>query len=174
MKREVNVFDYAGKICEAMKSGILLTTKDGDTVNTMTIGWGGIGIEWGKPIFTAYVRESRFTREILDKTGEFTINVPLHDIDRNIIRYCGCESGRDTDKIKDLGLTLIESDFINVPGIKELPITLECRVMHRHLQNAEQLPDATIDLYYPCENAGKRDNHIAYYAEIVNAYLITD
>lgn len=174
MKQKIDVFDYSNHICKQMAKGILLTTQSDNLVNTMTIGWGTLGIEWGKKLFVAYVRESRFTREILDKIGEFTINVPLHDIDRNIIRYCGCESGRDTDKIKDLGLTLIESDFVNVPGIKELPITLECRVMHRHLQNVEQLPDATIDLYYPCENAGKRDNHIAYYAEIVNAYLITD
>lgn len=174
MKQRIDVFEYAGQICKQMSKGILLTTKTEDFVNTMTIGWGALGIEWGKKLFIAYVRESRFTREIIDKTGEFTINVPLNDIDRRIIRHCGSESGRDTDKIKDLHLTLVESDVINAPGIKELPITLECRVMYSHLQNSDRLPEATLDLYYPEEDEGKRDNHIAYYAEIVNAYLITE
>ena len=44
MKQKIDVFDYAGHICKAMKPGILLTTKSGDKVNTMTIGWGMIGV----------------------------------------------------------------------------------------------------------------------------------
>lgn len=75
MKKEINVFDYAGDIGKALPKGILLTTKHEDKVNTMTIGWGMVGIEWGKPIFIAYVRESRFTKQMLDQSGEFTINV---------------------------------------------------------------------------------------------------
>ena len=173
MKHEIDVFEYAGLICKQMAKGILLTTKAENSVNTMTIGWGTLGIEWGKKLFVAYVRESRFTREMIDKTGEFTINIPLNEIDRKVLRYCGSKSGRDTDKIGDLGLTLVDSDIVNVPGIKELPVTLECRVMYSHLQDATELPVSSVERFYPEEN-GKRDNHIAYYAEIVNAYLITD
>ena len=73
MKREVNPFDYAGEICKALPGGILLTTKGATGVNTMTIGWGTLGIEWGKPICTVFVRESRFTKGLLDKNPEFTI-----------------------------------------------------------------------------------------------------
>ena len=174
MKKQIDVFEYAGRICKQMSKGILLTTKVDDYVNTMTIGWGTLGIEWGKKLFVAYVRESRFTREMIDKTGEFTINIPLENIDREITRYCGSKSGRNTDKVQDLKLTLVESDVIGVPGVKELPITLECRVMYSHMQNANELPEASIERYYPIEENGMRDNHIAYYAEIVNAYLITD
>lgn len=174
MKKQIDVFEYAGLICKQMSKGILLTTKVDDYVNTMTIGWGTLGIEWGKKLFVAYVRESRFTREVIDKNGEFTINVPLENTDHEITRYCGSKSGRNTDKIQDLKLTLVESDIIGVPGIKELPLTLECRVMYSHKQNANELPTPTIERYYPIEENGMRDNHIAYYAEIVNAYLITD
>jgi flavin reductase (DIM6/NTAB) family NADH-FMN oxidoreductase RutF len=66
VKREINPFDYAGEICKAMPKGILLTTKAGEKVNTMTIGWGTLGIEWSRPVFVAYVRESRHTRAMLD------------------------------------------------------------------------------------------------------------
>ncbi len=50
MKQRIDAFEYASDICKAMKKGILLTTKVGDFVNTMTIGWGNIGIEWNKPV----------------------------------------------------------------------------------------------------------------------------
>lgn len=170
MKREVNVFDYAGKICEAMKSGILLTTKDGDFVNTMTIGWGSIGIEWGKPVFTAYVRESRFTREILDKTGEFTVNIPLGDLAKKAIALCGTKSGREVDKIRELALTTEEPNAISVPGIREFPLTIECKVIFRNVQDESRLPEDIQKRYYSAINA--KDYHIAYYGEILSAYII--
>ena len=167
MKKHINAFDYAGEICKAMPQGILLTTAAEGKVNTMTIGWGTIGIEWGKPIFIAYVRDSRYTMQMLEKNGEFTINVPLGQVDKKILGYCGTKSGRDTDKIADMGLTLVEPEVISVPGIKELPLTLECKVIYRQRQENDQIPADLYNRYYP---AG--DYHTAFYGEIVSAYVI--
>lgn len=175
MKQQINAFDYAGHICKAMKTGILLTTKAAETVNTMTIGWGKIGIEWNKPVFIAYVRETRYTKQMLEENGEFTVNIPYGAFDNKILGYCGTKSGRDTDKIRDLGLTLVESDVISVPGIRQLPLTLECKVIYKQQQDLGKMPKAVIDRFYPViDEAGFRDYHIAYYGEIVNAYLIEE
>ena len=175
MKKTVDVFDYAGQICKAMKKGILLTTKADGKVNTMTIGWGKIGIEWNKPVFIAYVRETRYTKEMLEKNGEFTVNIPVGDIGGRILGYCGKVSGRDTDKITDLNLTLVDSDVVSVPGIRELPLTLECRVIYRQEQDLTKLSQPITDRFYPVINGeGFRDYHIAYYGEIINAYILTD
>lgn len=177
MKQTVQPFDYATQICTAMKKGILLTTKAGERVNSMTISWGMLGVEWGKPIFITYVRQSRYTRELLDQTGEFTINIPLEAVDSSITKLCGSRSGRDLDKIKELGLTLEDSDVVNVPGIRELPLTLECKVIYRREQDGSLIPEDLRTTYYPQDVDGSapgrnRDFHIAYYGEIVNAYRI--
>ena len=66
MKKQIEVFDYANDILKAVKTGVLLTTKADDKVNTMTISWGTLGIEWGKTLFTVFVRENRFTKSQLD------------------------------------------------------------------------------------------------------------
>lgn len=174
MKKTVNAFDYAGDICKAMKRGILLTTKVGSKVNTMTIGWGHIGIEWGKPIFVAYVRESRFTKQQLEGNAEFTINVPYGDVDGKIMGYCGTRSGRDEDKIAEMNLTLEDPLSISVPGIKELPLTLECKVIYKQRQDLSAMPADVLERYYPADESGFQDYHYAYYGEILNAYLITD
>lgn len=174
MKKILNPFDCAGQICEAMKKGILLTTKAGEQINTMTIGWGHIGIEWGKPIFVAYVRESRYTKEMLEKNGEFTVNVPNGTVDSKAIGFCGSKSGRDIDKIKELCLTPEEPMSVSVPGIKEFPLTLECKVIYKQKQDLSAIPEDLIQRYYPADEAGFRDYHIAYYGEILNAYLITE
>ena len=139
MKEKINVFEYSREILEALNKGILITSKYEDKVNTMTISWGALGIEWSKPMFTIYVREHRFTKSLLDKNPEFTVNVPLGDYDKKIVGLAGVKSGRDMDKIKELGLTLEEPETISVPGIKEFPLTLECRVVYKQQQESEML-----------------------------------
>ena len=179
MKREINAFDYAGDICKALPGGILLTTKRGEEVNSMTIGWGTIGIDWSRPIFIAYVRESRYTKQLLEDNGEFTINVPMGEAPRAILSLCGRKSGRDMNKIEKLNLTLEEPMEISVPGIRELPLTLECRVLYKQKQDLSAIPQDILDRYYPVEEdtlhpGSDRDYHIAYTAQIVKAYIIED
>lgn len=167
-KKKIDIQDYAGEIIKAMRPGILLTTKVGDKVNSMAIGWGTLGIIWEKPVFVAYVRQQRYSREMLDKCQEFTINIPVGDFRRKILGICGSKSGRDIDKIAEAGLTLVEPEVTSVPGIKELPLTLECRVLYRQEQESNQFNDEIIRKFYTSETG----DHICYYGEIVSAYII--
>ena len=143
----------------------------------MTIGWGTYGAEWGKEMFVVYVRVGRFTRELLDQNPEFTINIPLGEVDKEIVMVCGRESGRDIDKVEKLGLTLEESKEVSVPGIKEFPLTLECKVVFRQEQEIELIDKRFVERYYPKnedseERKAGADAHIAYYGEVVNAYIV--
>lgn len=177
MKKHVDAFDYAGTVCKEMAKGILITTKLDGKVNTMTIGWGHIGIEWGKPIFIAYVRESRHTYTMLEGNGEFTVNIPMGQVDKKILGYCGTKSGRNTDKIRDMGLTLEDPSVISVPGIRELPLTLECKVIYKQKQDLSAIPAELLEKYYPQDvsdpdQGRNRDRHVAFYGEIVDSYII--
>ncbi len=169
-KRKIDIWEHAGDIIRALQPGILLTTKVGDKVNSMAIGWGTIGIQWEKPVFIAFVRTCRFTHEMLQGNGEFTINVPVGDFPRKALGLLGSKSGRDMDKIAAAGLTPVEPNVISVPGIKEFPLTLECRVLYHQLQHDNELNDELTQRFYTRETA----NHTAFYAEIVDAYIIED
>ena len=167
MKKYIDAFDYAGPICKALAKGVLLTTAADGKVNTMTIGWGHIGVEWNKPIFVAYVRETRYTKAMLEMNSEFTVNIPVEENENKIIGYCGSKSGRDTDKIADLDLTLIPGEAVSVPAIRELPLTLECKVIYKQEQVKEAIAPDSLEKYYP---AG--DFHTAYYGQITAAYIV--
>ena len=171
MKRSIDVLENATEIMKAVNNGVLLTTKNGKRVNSMTISWGTLGIEWGKPLFTTFVRQHRFTKEFLDATGEFTVNIPVGEYNKQIIAVCGSKSGRDIDKIAELGLTLEEPEAVSVPGIRELPLTLECKVRYVQDQDLKLLNSENVEKWYP-EEDGFRDFHTAYVAEIVAAYVI--
>ncbi len=177
MKKKINVMEHATEIMAALSKGVLLTTKAGEKVNAMTISWGMLGIEWGKPIFVTVVRESRFTREMFEKNAEFTINIPIGEYDKQIIGVCGSKSGRNIDKIMELNLTLEEPETISVPGIKEFPLTLECKVIYRQIQELQGISEEDREKFYPQQSPSddcmaNRDRHIAFYGEIVNAYIV--
>lgn len=181
-KREIDVLEYAGDIVRGVQKGVLITGAADGRANPMTISWGTFGIDWGKPVFTTFVRESRFTKTLLDATGEFTVNIPVGERDervRNILGVCGSKSGRDIDKVAELGLTLEDPQVVGAPGIAELPLTLECRVVYKQQQDLDALAPAHVERWYPIEGegspvAGQRDVHTAYVAEVVAAYVIEE
>ena len=182
MKKEINVFDYAGDILKALPRGILLTSEAEDCVNAMTIGWGTIGIEWGVPIFTAYVRTGRFTHELIERTGEFTICIPYGEKyskeAAKAIGFCGSNSGHYVDKIAKLGVHFVEAETVRTPAIKELPLTLECRVVFSQLQPIKNI-SYRFNKFYPegvdsSHCGSNEDPHVAYYGEILKAYIIEE
>lgn len=176
MKQKINVTAYAETITGALSGGVLLNTN-GEKFNTMVIGWGGLGTCWSRPVFTVYVRENRYTKAQLDRTGEFTVSIPLHGADPDIVKVCGWHSGREIDKVSEAGLTLVEPETNHTPGIMEYPLTLECRVLYSQKQDLSVLPEEIRKKSYPQDVDGSypmanRDAHTAYIGEIVDAYLI--
>ena len=176
MKEKITVAEYAEKIIESLPKGILLNSKY-TKFNSMVIGWGGLGTVWGKPTFTVYVREHRYTKVQLDATGEFTISIPVDGIIPSIAKICGTQSGRDVDKETAAHLALEPPEVVHVPGIKEYPLTLECSILYSQKQELERIPKDIREQMYPQDVDGtyymaNRDAHTAYIGEIVAAYMI--
>lgn len=178
MKEKIKITDYANLITAALPKGILLNTH-GDKFNSMVIGWGHIGTLWGRPTFHVYVRQGRYTKPQLDKTGEFSISVPLNKIDPVINRICGAQSGYSIDKVQEAGLILEDAEIIHTPGIRQYPLTLECRVLYAQDQDLSRIPSDILRSTYPQDVPGtnplaNRDFHTMYVGEIVAAYIIRD
>ena len=176
MKKSVQVFDYAEQIMKAFQKGILLNTN-GEKFNSMVIGWGHLGVVWGKNTFVVYVREGRYTKSQLDRTQEFSISVPLADADPRITKICGLQSGRDIDKAAAAGLELETPEVISTPGVRAYPLTLECRVLYQQRQDLCSLPEEIRTQMYPQDvdstaPLANRDAHTMYVGEIVSAYII--
>lgn len=177
MKQKVNINDYAQTIMEAFTHGGVLLNTNGDKFDSMIIGWGALGTVWGVPAFTVYVREHRYTKAQLDKTREFTISVPMSKPIPKIVKVCGTLSGYQVDKVKEAGLTLEEPETIKTPGIKEYPLTIECKLLYAQKQEIEQLPQDMQEDLYPQDVDGSntganRDAHTMYIGQIVDAYII--
>ena len=176
LKKEIEVFDYAGAILSALPTGVLLVTEAEECVNAMTIGWGTPGVEWGTKIFAVYVRESRFTHELLERSGQFIVSVPYGAVDEKKVKkalgICGSRSGRDMDKLAKVGLHTVEADIVRTPAIKEFPLTLECRVVFSQEQPIKNI-SSRLKKFYP-DSGEHSAPHVAYYGEILKSYIIED
>lgn len=162
-KVEVDFDRYLRQATAALtRDGALLVSVDSTgRPNPMAIGWGMIGVIWGKPIYLCLVRPSRYTYQCIETTGDFTINVPYPEHAHEVL-ICGTRSGRDTDKFADCNFTPLPSVAVTSPGIAECGLTFECNVVHFNDVIAGALVHEIITGAYP-----SGDFHRCYFGEIL-------
>lgn len=158
----------AQKNLDILSKGAFLTTKWGDKINTMVIGWGGVGVLWRLPVFNVVVRQNRFTYELLEKSREFTVTVPYVDLPQ-ALSVCGTKSGRNMDKLAACGLTALNGQKIATPVLNVPGMHFECKVVYNRLMGRENLDGALNELWY---NKEPNDYHVFYFGEIVDSYII--
>lgn len=160
---------FTENLSEAMeclhKKGAFLTSSNNGKSNTMTISWGNIGFEWGKPIFTVLVRESRYTKEFIDASLEFTVTIPFEDNMKQALGYCGTKTGREVDKFKECSLEVLPSKEVSAPTIKCKGLAYECKVCYKQIMDLSLI---RADLKESCYK--ENDVHTMYYGEIVQCY----
>ena len=90
------------------KEWMLVTAGDESSYNTMTASWGGMGYIWERPSTFIFIRDTRYTYQFLQQHESFTLSF-FNEKYRNALRICGTMSGRNTDKVKEAGLTPLET-----------------------------------------------------------------
>ena len=155
------------EIIKHLKKGAFLTTINDEKVNTMTISWGNIGVEWGEDVFITLVRDSRYTKEFLDETGKFSVTIPIDDSLKNELSFCGTKSGRDYDKIKECNLRLEKSDKFDIPHIKCNGIVVECEVMYFQRMDSANMSESFKEKFY-----SSGDIHTIYHGKILDMYEV--
>jgi flavin reductase (DIM6/NTAB) family NADH-FMN oxidoreductase RutF len=97
--------------------------------NVMTAAWGGICCS-SPPCVAVSLRKATYTYGNIAQQGGFTINIPS---DQYAVQadYCGMVSGKKADKFAETGLTPVRSTLVNAPYIEELPLVLECKLVHQ-------------------------------------------
>ncbi len=158
---------YFKKATEILPKGAFLTTKNGEKTNTMTIGWGSFGFEWGIPVAEVLIRESRFSKIAADENLEFTLTFPYNDTMKTALSFCGSHSGRDIDKIAECNISLKAANKISTPVVACKGLVFECTVVARAEMTHNLTSDEILHKWYK-----NGDLHTLYYAKIEDCYEI--
>ena len=155
-EKSFNPFELIGQ------KWMLISAGTEDKWNTMTASWGAVGVMWGKPSATCYIRKSRFTKEFVDAGEYFTLTV-LKDGHRQALNTLGSKSGRDMDKMHESGLTPV---FVEgQPTFEEAELVLICR--KRGVTDIAP-DDMAQDVFF--KGSATTEIYTMYIGEIVAAY----
>lgn len=142
---------------------MLVTAGTEEKCNTMTASWGGLGVLWGAPAATCYIRPQRYTKEFLDREEYFTLTF-FDEEYRKALSLCGSKSGRDMDKIKECGFT-VRTAACGAPYFEQARLVLVCRKRFVQEMDPARIPQDVKEKWYP-----QQDYHTMYIGEIVEAY----
>lgn len=98
--------------------------------NIITVAWTGT-VNSEPPMTYVSVRKSRYSHDIIEKSGEFVINLTTEELAK-ATDFCGVRSGKNVDKFKETGLTAEAGQKVKCPIIAEAPVNLECKVIEVH------------------------------------------
>jgi flavin reductase (DIM6/NTAB) family NADH-FMN oxidoreductase RutF len=138
---------------------MLITAEHGGKTNAMTAAWGGFGHIWNKYVAYLFIRPQRFTKTLVDAQNNISLCV-LGGTYRDTLNYLGTASGRDEDKIKKAGLTVLRDN--GTPYFAESETVFLCKKLFAQPFDEASFADKQIVAdCYP-----QKDFHTMYVAEI--------
>jgi flavin reductase (DIM6/NTAB) family NADH-FMN oxidoreductase RutF len=158
-----NIFKLIGKDFTVITSG-----KESN-FNSMTAGWGGVGVIFSKPATWCVLRANRYTLEIIKNEHTYTMSFFPEKYKEQVL-FLGSKSGRDTDKMKETTLTPVQTPDGNIT-YKEARLVFECKLI--------ELTTVSPDDFYTQEakdfiNSGydeAKDYHKQVFGEIANVWI---
>jgi flavin reductase (DIM6/NTAB) family NADH-FMN oxidoreductase RutF len=96
--------------------------------NLVTLAWAGV-CNSEPPSVQISIRKSRYSHAAIVARKAFSVNVPSARHVRET-DYAGIVSGREHDKFKAANLTPVKGEVLDVPLVKEFPVSMECALTH--------------------------------------------
>ena len=152
-----NVFSAIGE------QWMLITAGSKERCNTMTASWGGLGVLWGTPMATVYIRPQRYTKQFVDENEYFTLCFFSQDY-RPQLSLCGTKSGREVDKVKACSFTVAEGAG-GAPYFEQAELVLVCRKRMAMPMDPAAMPEDVKEKWY------QGDYHTMYWGEVVEALV---
>ncbi len=125
--------------------------------NAMTVSWGEAGVLWNKPVFTAFIRPTRHTYTLSEKTDIATLSFFPEEY-KKTLSYFGRVSGRDENKLEKLA----HKTEGGILTFDDAALTLVGKKLYYTDIDPAKFTDPAIDLNY------NNDYHRVYIYEITD------
>jgi len=106
---------------------VMVVTSYEDRVNVMPASWN-TPISEQPPTVGVAIERGTYTRELLGKNPEFTLNLVSVDLVGKVLE-AGRVSGRNVDKVSSLGLKLERARVVRTPILSDAIAVVEARVL---------------------------------------------
>jgi flavin reductase (DIM6/NTAB) family NADH-FMN oxidoreductase RutF len=118
-----NVFTLLGKL---VGKDTVITAGKEDHYNSMTGSVTGLAFLFKKPTTWCFFREDRYTLEMIQKEQTYTLSYFPNEYKKQIL-FLGSKSGRDSEKMKEVELTSVQTPSGDM-SFKEARLIIECKL----------------------------------------------
>lgn len=163
--RKINADKLPGNIIKMLTDDwMLITAGDDKKFNMMTASWGGLGRLYNKPVAICFIAPTRYTYQLMESNDTYTITF-YTEAYRDALNACGSKSGKDTDKVKESGLTPITTPK-GSKAFAEAWLIIECRKMVSQPILHDGINDPELK-----KNWDGKPMHKMFIGEIMNVYV---
>ena len=106
---------------------VMITSAAGERRNVMSAAWVA-PLDFDPPKVMVVIDKKAYTRELVEASGEFVLNIPCQAIAAKVIA-AGSSSGRDGDKLASIDLATVNASQVGAPLLDECVAWLECKVI---------------------------------------------
>lgn len=158
-----NVFKLVGKDFFVITAG-----KEGN-YNSMIGSGGGLGVLFKKPTTWCIIRADRHTLEIMEKERTYTLSY-FPDECREQMLFLGSKSGRDSEKMKEVRLTSVQTPSGDM-SFREARLIFECKLTELTTPKPDDF--CTQEARDYVNEAYKEENHYRKYVfgEIIRVWV---
>lgn len=143
---------------------MLITAGNDKEFNMMTAGWGGLGCMFGKPVAFCFIAPTRHTYKLMETGDTYTLTFYTETY-REALNICGSKSGKDTDKVKETGLTPITTPS-GSKAFSEAWLVIECKKMI-----SQSITPEAIDIKALKDEWAGKQLHKMFVGEIINVWV---
>ena len=105
----------------------LVSSAAGGRQNVMAASWA-MPLDFDPPKVAVVIDKSTLTRELIEASGEFVLNIPTRAIAEQVLA-AGSASGREGDKFARFGIAMDKATTVAAPLIAGCAGWLECKVI---------------------------------------------
>ena len=163
--KQIDIKDCNMNFVEQLQDrySVVSATSEGKT-NMLTVAWAAVGFYWQLPVCSALIRPSRYTREFIDASGNFTVSFFGDEFAEDVM-YLGTHSGRDEDKLAKTNLHLLSLD--GHPAYEEAKLVLCCRTIYKQPLEMNCMLDAQVEQ----QHYAGRETSINYIGQIEQVFV---
>jgi flavin reductase (DIM6/NTAB) family NADH-FMN oxidoreductase RutF len=130
----------------------LVSSRSGTRSNVMAASWA-MPLDFDPPKVVVVIDRNTLTRELVDASGEFALNVPPRALAETVVGVGGV-TGREVDKWSRFGLGTLPASRIAAPLVDGCIAWLECRVLE------ERATERKYDLFIAEVVAASADDRV--------------
>lgn len=121
-----------------VKPNVVVTVRDKEGKNNaLVVAYCG-NCSYDPPMIMVGIVPSRHSYHMIKENGSFVVHL-LDKSQTKLYECCGSKSGRDSDKLKDYGINLIDAFKVNASVITDCPIAIECKVVDSIMTGSHEM-----------------------------------